>query len=342
MLLKVGQLAKQVCLSVRTLHHYDEIGLLSPSVRTEAGHRLYNSLDIQRLYAIQALKEFGLSLPQIAERITQESPSLTDILNQQLAQIEHQIEQAQQLKKRLKKLHQFSASHIESSPSDWLTTLALTNIYARHFTTEELDALSNYAQEAKDELEQEWPLMVKQLQLFVDENYPPTGERAKNFVIKWTAMFEQFVGHNPALLLKVHALSQQELYVQFHRGISPKMIEFLGEAMSAVHQDIYAKYLTPEQQARLNQNKIKNRDKWPPLIAAVRAQLDSGAGPLSESVRPLAAEWKKLFETSVTGGDVVIHAQLKLAYAQEPLLMQGTGLDTELLGFIRAAMDSLE
>jgi len=50
MLLKVGQLAKQTHLSVRTLHHYDEIGLLSPSVRTPAGHRLYNTKDIAVLY----------------------------------------------------------------------------------------------------------------------------------------------------------------------------------------------------------------------------------------------------------------------------------------------------
>ena len=46
---KVGELAKRTGLSVRTLHHYDEIGLLSPSGRTQTGHRLYSTEDVLRL-----------------------------------------------------------------------------------------------------------------------------------------------------------------------------------------------------------------------------------------------------------------------------------------------------
>ena len=41
MLLKVGELAKQTGLTVRALHHYDDIGLLQPSARSDAGYRLY-------------------------------------------------------------------------------------------------------------------------------------------------------------------------------------------------------------------------------------------------------------------------------------------------------------
>ena len=44
--LKVGELAKRTGLTIRTLHHYDEIGLLKPSLHTEAGYRLYTGRDI--------------------------------------------------------------------------------------------------------------------------------------------------------------------------------------------------------------------------------------------------------------------------------------------------------
>ncbi len=47
---KVGTLAKATGLTVRALHHYDHIGLLSPSRRTAAGHRLYTADDVARLY----------------------------------------------------------------------------------------------------------------------------------------------------------------------------------------------------------------------------------------------------------------------------------------------------
>ncbi|KQN67535.1 hypothetical protein ASF04_17235 [Duganella sp. Leaf61] len=65
MLLKIGELAKRTGLTVRTLHHYDAIGLLQPSARTDAGYRLYNRTDIARLHHIQALRKFGLSLADI-------------------------------------------------------------------------------------------------------------------------------------------------------------------------------------------------------------------------------------------------------------------------------------
>ena len=60
--MKVGKLAKQTGVSIRTLHHYDEIGLLKPSHRTEAGHRLYTPGDIARLQQIKSLQHLGFSL----------------------------------------------------------------------------------------------------------------------------------------------------------------------------------------------------------------------------------------------------------------------------------------
>jgi DNA-binding transcriptional MerR regulator len=59
---KVGQLARLTKLTVRTLHHYDRLGLLRPSARTSSGHRLYDEGDVDRLYRIVALRELNLPL----------------------------------------------------------------------------------------------------------------------------------------------------------------------------------------------------------------------------------------------------------------------------------------
>src|SRR5207253_9064656 len=77
--LKVGELAKHSGLTVRTLHHYDHIGLLSPSARSDAGYRLYSQDDVARLHAIQALRHLGLSLPDIARMLTGERASAQTI-----------------------------------------------------------------------------------------------------------------------------------------------------------------------------------------------------------------------------------------------------------------------
>ena len=62
---KTGELAKLTGLTIRTLRYYDQIGLFSPSGRTEAGYRLYTESDLARLQQILSLKELGLSLEQI-------------------------------------------------------------------------------------------------------------------------------------------------------------------------------------------------------------------------------------------------------------------------------------
>ena len=54
--LKVGELARRTGLTVRTLHHYDAIGLLRPSERSESGYRLYGDADMRRLYRIIAMR----------------------------------------------------------------------------------------------------------------------------------------------------------------------------------------------------------------------------------------------------------------------------------------------
>jgi DNA-binding transcriptional MerR regulator len=63
----VGDVAEMAHVSVRALHHYDEIGLLEPSGRTEAGYRLYEDHDLERLQQIMLFKELGFELSRIAE-----------------------------------------------------------------------------------------------------------------------------------------------------------------------------------------------------------------------------------------------------------------------------------
>lgn len=62
----VGQVARAARVTVRTLHHYDEIGLLSPSGRTPAGYRRYDDADLERLQLIRAYRELGFPLEEIA------------------------------------------------------------------------------------------------------------------------------------------------------------------------------------------------------------------------------------------------------------------------------------
>jgi DNA-binding transcriptional MerR regulator len=65
----VGEVAKVARISVRTLHHYDEIGLVVPSSRSEAGYRLYEEPDLERLQQVLFFRELGFSLEKIARTL---------------------------------------------------------------------------------------------------------------------------------------------------------------------------------------------------------------------------------------------------------------------------------
>ncbi|MEV6630426.1 MerR family transcriptional regulator [Actinoplanes sp. NPDC051470] len=67
--LTVGRVAELAGVTVRTLHHYDEIGLMRPSMRTAAGHRVYSAGDVKRLREVLAYRRLGFGLSEIAELI---------------------------------------------------------------------------------------------------------------------------------------------------------------------------------------------------------------------------------------------------------------------------------
>ena len=66
----VGEVARLANVSVRTLHHYDEIGLLEPSQRSDAGYRLYSDDDLERLQQILLYRELDFALEEIAQVLT--------------------------------------------------------------------------------------------------------------------------------------------------------------------------------------------------------------------------------------------------------------------------------
>jgi DNA-binding transcriptional MerR regulator len=73
MAITVGELSRLTGLTVRALHHYDEIGLVRPSQRTAAGYRLYDEADVLRLQQVMVLRELGVPLDEIGAAIDAET-----------------------------------------------------------------------------------------------------------------------------------------------------------------------------------------------------------------------------------------------------------------------------
>ncbi|AVT28933.1 MerR family transcriptional regulator [Plantactinospora sp. BC1] len=102
----VGAAAELVGVTVRTLHHWDEIGLVSPSVRTTAGYRQYTEADLQRLHRIVAYREAGLGLDAVREVLDDATAEIGATLREQRAQLAERIHDLQQLDDRLERMIQ--------------------------------------------------------------------------------------------------------------------------------------------------------------------------------------------------------------------------------------------
>jgi MerR family transcriptional regulator, thiopeptide resistance regulator len=88
----VGEVAELAGVTVRTLHHYDELGLLSPSGRSEAGYRLYAYDDLARLREILGWRALGFSLTEIASLLDDPGHDRGAALERQRELIEREID----------------------------------------------------------------------------------------------------------------------------------------------------------------------------------------------------------------------------------------------------------
>ena len=89
--LTVGQVAGLVGVSVRTLHHWDEIGLVVPSARSWAGYRLYEPDDVARIHRVLVYRETGMPLAEVARILDDPDVDATAHLARQRELLQHRI-----------------------------------------------------------------------------------------------------------------------------------------------------------------------------------------------------------------------------------------------------------
>ncbi len=126
---KIGELARATGLTVRALHHYDNVGLLVPSQRTSGGHRVYDAQDARRLYRILALRRLGFRLDEIASLLEDGGIGLLDTVRRHLEQVERELEHQQRLRERLRRILDALQSSAEPPVDDYLDAVeAMTMI----------------------------------------------------------------------------------------------------------------------------------------------------------------------------------------------------------------------
>lgn len=329
MLLKVGELAKRSGLTVRTLHHYDDIGLLKPSARSASGYRLYNKSDIERLHAIQALRGLGFALADIENMLAAtDTSSLPNIIDRQLQALHQEIVKANELHGRLSMLREQLSNKGEPDMSDWLSTLELMATYSRHFTAAELKSITA----SWKQLEEEWQALIKDISVAMETQVRPTDVAAQSLARRWMNLSVQWMHGDFGLLQRWRDMCMQEPRAHGASGINHNLFVYI---QAAIEPRVAAlnKYLNDDELKRL---KHIPEHEWEELEKAVIELMRDKVPTESQAARTLAAQWTDLIDR-IADRDPAIRAKLGIAIRNEPLLQSSAPLSALVRDFLRRA-----
>ena len=329
LLLKVGELATRTGLTVRTLHHYDTIGLLKPSARSEAGYRLYNQEDVARLHAIQALRHMGLSLPDVGDMLARGGEGLGDTIARQIRALGHEITQATELQARLQLLQERLATGSAPDMADWLSTLALMTTFSKYFSAAELkQILDNRKAQAAI-----WDPLIAEVRAAIAEQLAPDTQAVQSLALRWMNLTLAMMNDDFKLIDRWGQMYNTEPKGLFQNGPGPDVISYINAAI-ALRMAAMLRHMTLAELHTLRTVAQADIDQLAREAHALHAAKADLAGP---AARALVASWEQ-FMLAVCGGKPALLRKLIMAYTAEPLLQGTTVFDSVALEVIKRAM----
>ena len=336
MALKIGELAKCAGITVRTLHHYDAIGLLRPSRRSESGFRLYSEADADKLKVIQALKQFGCPLSDIGEFLANPEASLAAVITRRADALDEEIRRARALRDRLYRLKEQIEVRGASAAVDWPKILEVMTMFEKYFSREELDFLRSRKMEGN--LEEKWRGMVADLRGLMERGVDPHAEEAREAGRQWVRLVRDATGNDPRIAAKLKAIHSENDGTPLPYGITPEMVDYASRAFASAWGAMLAKYVSPTELQTVLARRAAHASEWPPLIAEARGLMERHAALDATETRDLALRWEELFRKAYSGDDRELEAKIRGAFQSEPDLLANIGIDLPLRMFVREAI----
>lgn len=327
MLLKVGELARRAGVTVRALHHYDSIGLLRPSGRSEGGYRLYDRDDVARLHGIQTLRQMGVPLAEVAQLLDGGAASLQAILARQIGALNQEIARTEALRERLGVMQMVLAAGGQPGIDDWLASLAMMRTFERYFSVDEL----KHAFERWKACEAEWPPLVQALRAAMDGGVPADAPELQPLALQWLDQATRWMDGDIGFLGRWSRMLHEQPGLPLRAGMTGELIEYIDQAIQHRLATL-ARHVGPDLQQRL----VQNRPAWRALVARGRHLIAEGVPAHDPRARELAREWQALMERTV-GPDAAARERLFAAYENEPLLQAGMPFMPEIRRYVEQA-----
>ena len=229
--------------TVRTLHHYDRIGLLKPKHFDRNGFRLYGEAEFARLQQIMTLKFIGFSLNQIKEILKGKEFDLAETLALQKNII---TTQRNRLNLALEAITRAEKVFTANGATDWESFQKIIEVinmnentewtkkYYSEEAQEEVEARKNlWSPELQERITRDWNELVKDIETAMSEGVKPLDERAQNLAAHWRGLVSQFTGGDREIqkgLNKMYA-DEKNWQTDWKKPFSDEVQNFIYEAM---------------------------------------------------------------------------------------------------------------
>lgn len=231
---------------MRTLHYYDEIGLLSPTRRTEAGHRLYTAADVVRLQRIRSLRALGLSLREVGECLERPDFPLRRVIELHLSQLKERIEVERRLCDLLERVARRLDSGEEDSPEEIIGTIMevieMSERLHEYYTPQQLEYLEQRKNEVGEgrirEVEAEWAELMERVRAEMGAGTDPSDERVQVLARRWMGLIREFTGGDPGIARSLNNMWQREETIHgVDTGEVREMGEYIHRALAASNDE---------------------------------------------------------------------------------------------------------
>jgi DNA-binding transcriptional MerR regulator len=328
-LLKVGELARRTGLTVRTLHHYDDIGLLRPSARSESDYRLYNQADVGRLHAIQALRHLGLSLADIGTMLDRDGEGLSETISRQVRALGHEIAQATELRARLQVLQERLDSGSAPDMGDWLSTLSLMTTYSKYFSASEIKRILDN-RKAQSAL---WEALIAEVRSAIQQGWTADAQPTQVLALRWMNLTLSMMGDDFELIERWGQMYNAEPKGQFKNGPGPEVVAFIMRAIG-LRMEAMQRHLT---QAEIHTLRTIPDAAVQSLSQQAHALQASHADPKGELAIQFVAQWQQVM-LDLCGGDVAMLHKFIGTYYAEPILQTATVFDDTTMHYLQRAL----
>jgi DNA-binding transcriptional MerR regulator len=325
--LTVGEVARRTGLTVRTLHHYDALGLVSPSARSEAGYRLYSARDIERLHAVQSLKQLGLGLDAIGATLAGQGVAPLELVGRQIAQAEQAIEQARALKDKLTLLHATlsDGTASENHTDALLAAMQLVATYQRFLPGSGVRQLLTRWRQAR----RQWAPLADELARLQASGAPVDTPEVQRLAQQWMNVAMAVFGGQLRTVLQWAQMHRQAPDTATHAGLDPTLLAYLEQAIGA-RLAALRRHLSDDELARLDGSL---GPEWVRFAADGLALMATGTPPHATAAQALRERYLDLLARTVRH-DPALGDKMRLAYAAEPILTHGHFVGPELRAYL--------